>query len=416
MAIARQKAKLTSEARVRDIKAPASGEMTVWDEDMRSFGLRVRASGIKTFVAQFRVNGIQRKVTIGKWPKMTVDAARREAKRLFGLAGAHRDPVAERRREEAERKAATLTLRDVFDNYLASRGDKMRPATVATYRSLQRGPLADLMERPLVSLTLGAEVARNHDKVAKVHGPGTATVAHRVLGAAINYAMDDPKYIAPDGTSIIARNPVKALKRKWHRHAPRQSYIAMADLPAWWRSLDGLDPTARDYLRFVLLTGLRRREATGLTWDEVDLDQRVIKLAGTRTKNRQAHTLPLGTFLIEMLRRRKAEATTGLVFQPKYGRELATKYLTNQVERRCGIKSTVHDLRRTFISIAEGRDTGMYALKKLLNHTVSEVTAGYIQFDVERLRRAMQLIEAFVLSSVGETPPAATVVELRVTR
>jgi integrase len=62
------------------------------------------------------------------------------------------------------------------------------------------------------------------------------------------------------------------------------------------------------------------------------------------------------------------------------------------------IQFTVHDLRRTFITIAESLDIPAYALKRLLNHKMtSDVTAGYIITDVERLRKQMQLITDYIL-------------------
>jgi len=58
-----------------------------------------------------------------------------------------------------------------------------------------------------------------------------------------------------------------------------------------------------------------------------------------------------------------------------------------------GVHFTHHDLRRTFITIAEGIDIPYYALKRLVNHSMSgDVTAGYIVPDVERLRAPMQRI------------------------
>ena len=70
----------------------------------------------------------------------------------------------------------------------------------------------------------------------------------------------------------------------------------------------------------------------------------------------------------------------------------------------------LHDLRRTFITIAESLDIPAYALKRLLNHkTANDVTAGYIITDVERLRRPMQQITDHILSLVSrETQPVPT--------
>lgn len=70
-------------------------------------------------------------------------------------------------------------------------------------------------------------------------------------------------------------------------------------------------------------------------------------------------------------------------------------------DQSTGIQFTVHDLRRTFITIAESLDIPAYALKRLLNHKMSgDVTAGYIILDVERLRRPMQVIAEFILRQI----------------
>ncbi len=71
-----------------------------------------------------------------------------------------------------------------------------------------------------------------------------------------------------------------------------------------------------------------------------------------------------------------------------------------KVIQESGVHFTVHDLRRTFITVAESLDISAYALKRLLNHKMNnDVTAGYIIKDAERLREPMQKISDYLLSS-----------------
>ena len=64
-----------------------------------------------------------------------------------------------------------------------------------------------------------------------------------------------------------------------------------------------------------------------------------------------------------------------------------------KIRELSGVQFNIHDLRRTFITLAESLNIPVYALKKLLNHkTTADVTAGYIIMDVERLRTPMQMI------------------------
>ena len=74
----------------------------------------------------------------------------------------------------------------------------------------------------------------------------------------------------------------------------------------------------------------------------------------------------------------------------------------NKIIEASGVTFTLHDLRRTFITVAESLDIPAYALKRLLNHKMTQdVTAGYIVMDVERLRTPMQKITDHLLKLVG---------------
>ncbi len=72
------------------------------------------------------------------------------------------------------------------------------------------------------------------------------------------------------------------------------------------------------------------------------------------------------------------------------------------VTKLSGIHFTVHDLRRAFITIAEGLDISAYALKRLMSHKMNgDITAGCIVTDVERLRKPMQQITDYFFKVYG---------------
>ena len=136
------------------------------------------------------------------------------------------------------------------------------------------------------------------------------------------------------------------------------------------------------------------------------------------TKNHSDHTLPLSDYLFDLLTQRKAGAAGEYVF-PGTG---AGGYIVEprkqmaRVTEASGVAFTVHDLRRTFITIAESLDIPAYALKRLLNHANgADVTAGYIVASTERLREPMQKITDFVLKSAG-IKETAEVIQLKQAR
>jgi integrase len=87
-----------------------------------------------------------------------------------------------------------------------------------------------------------------------------------------------------------------------------------------------------------------------------------------------------------------------------------------KVTKSSGIEFTLHDLRRTFITMAESLDISAYAVKRLINHKMNnDVTAGYIVTDVERLRKPMQLITDNLLKLTGTRALAVEYVTNNVT-
>ena len=153
---------------------------------------------------------------------------------------------------------------------------------------------------------------------------------------------------------------------------------------------------ARDYLQFVILTGLRRREATGLLWKNVNFRSKKITILDT--KNKDNLELPLSDYLLEILERRKGKDGT-YVFPFE-----EPKKFVKWVREESGVEFTIHDLRRSFITYAEALDIGLLTIKAMVNHRIggNDVTAGYARITVERMREPMQKITDYVLGHAGK--------------
>ena len=198
-----------------------------------------------------------------------------------------------------------------------------------------------------------------------------------------------------DRHSDFPPNPVR-LKRQWFAQPRRERHVGVSDLPKFFSAVRRLpNDTGRDYLTLLLFTGLRRSEAAGLRWSDVDLTDRTLRIPAAMTKAGRTLNLPLSDFVYEMLTARRALGKMEFVF-PSVGRSghiEEPKSFLAAVARECGVDVSAHDLRRTFITVAESCDIGGYVLKALVNHsTRSDVTAGYIQLTPERLREPVQEI------------------------
>jgi len=374
------------------------------DDQLKGFAVRITSAGVKSFVIEKLINRKVRRITLGRYGEITVEQARKEAQKLLGKIATGIDPIAEKQ----SAKASIITLNEVFEDYLHAR-KSLKPKTLYDYKNTLRVAFQDWLNKPILSITKD-KVAKHHEKLGQKHGGAYANQAMRLLRALFNFSAS--QYEDTSGRSLITENPVKRLSqaRAWYRVERRQTFIKSHELAAWSKEVFHLkNETLRDYLLLILFTGLRRQEAAQLQWDQIDLKAKTLTIL--YTKNSQTHTLPLSDSLHDLFSRRKELSKSKFVF-PGSGKEgyiIEPRKQMARVIEATGIQFTVHDLRRTFITIAESLDIPAYALKRLLNHKMSgDVTAGYIILDVERLRKPMQMVSDFILRQMQNNDIAIT--------
>lgn len=389
------------------------GSMIYRDEALPGFGLRVYSGGTKAFIAEKRIkgHGRVRRVTLGKYPIMTTQKARTEALKTLGTMADGNDPTQQKKVEKIQQ----ITLQEVFDDYLETH-PKLTASTVADYRRALSEGFPTWVKKPITEISKDM-VVRQHRKLSLV-SQARADNTMRVLRALLNHAM--AKYDNSEGNPIIVANPVNVLSqtRSWNPRKRKTRYIKPHQLAAWYQATLRLTfDTSRDYFHFLLFTGFRKSEAACMKWEDVDfIDQ---TFTTRDTKNSSDHTLPMSDFLYKLLKHRYDYRVNEWIFPSERSEDKHLVSLRSGMRRiveLSGVEFSFHDLRRTFITIAESMDISHYALKRLLNHkNSSDVTAGYIILDIERLREPMQRITDKILEFI-ERDPDKTVFQLNYTK
>jgi integrase len=409
----RDKAMKRSEHRISftktalDMLQAKAARYFVYDTKVPGLGVQITPAGTKTFYLYRWLDGKPERIRLGRYPEMSPELARKQASALNGDIAQGINPVATKQaqvRQHADQQR--LALGAVLETYLTAKRH-LKASTHQNYRDALRLYLSDWQNLPLTEITQSRVVER-HAALIDRHGGARANLAMRVLSALFNFAAGE--YLNPDGTPQITLNPVKRLGQlgAWARVERRQTLVKVSQMPAWWSGVQTLDTTGSDYLMLLVLTGLRREEAAGLRWEHIDLGERTLTVEDT--KNHADHTLPTGDYLTALLARRKAYIvdSSAFVFPGQNSRRRfdqpisSSQYYCAQASAAAQIKFTAHDLRRTFITVAESLDIPAYALKRLLNHRHErDVTQGYIVLDIERLRGPMQKIETHMLRAMN---------------
>ncbi len=302
-----------TKARLDALPTPAAGQLFLRDSEVRGFAVRVSAAGAKTFVLERRIHGKNRRLTVGRYPDISVEQARLEAQKLIGKIAIGINP----RLEALAKERSLITLSEAFSELKRAR-KALKPRTLYDYERVLNAALGAWMSLPLKHITKDM-VAKRHLLLGENSGPAYANYAMRLLRGIFNFAI--AQYEDEEGQPLITVNPVSRLThtRAWYRVPRRQTLVRAVQLPAWMKAVNALradsNPQARtvaDYLLVLLFTGLRRQEAARLKWADVDLTGRTLIIRDT--KNYQPLELPLSEFLHELLSNREATALTEYVF------------------------------------------------------------------------------------------------------
>jgi len=304
----------------------------------------------------------------------------------------HMPPMSEVRSKAAElakaidggeaRKTEVITLEDGLRVMLSSA--QLKPRTIEGYKRNVDTHLKDWKTKAMTGDA--AVIVKKHRAITKVSGGVAANNAMRTYRRILNVCGASRLNVPVWPTAQLT------VLKLWAPEPPRKRRVERNDFPAIWPALDDLEPMWGDLVRFWLLTGCRRREATNLTVGDVDLRRKTVTFADT--KNKRDHTLPLTDTLLEILKRRKdAAGDDGLLFPCT-----EPKNITKHLARATGVHITPHDCRRTFAGVAELAGVGSHTVGVLLNHKSSTVTGGYIgQLDDTALRQALGKIEKRLL-------------------
>jgi integrase len=357
-----------------------------WDRSLPGFGVRV--SGSKSdigYIVQRDLppNGKTRRVTIGTVGEITFDKAREEAKDIIHGMRRGIDPKAARLGRGAETLEANLAL--YIDRHPLSEKSKR------DYASMVRRHLDDWLKLSIGTIS-GEMVEDRYHSLVEKKGIANANLCMRIFRTVYNYAKERDRSLPP--------NPTGLLKRQWKKLPRKRTLVGAGRLSKFYAAVTQLpNRIQRDYLLFVLFTGLRRTAAASLKWDQVDFTEKVIRIPAERTKHkRDEFKLPMTDFVRDLLLAIGTYSEGGFVFPANSasGHVSEPKYPLGLIAEATGISISIHDLRRDFVTAAQNALVSPFALKALVDHILpvdsGDVSGGYMDMPVSSLREPAQRV------------------------
>lgn len=402
---------------VRNVEAPAKGAVTYWDSDPKlvGFGLRVYSRGGKSFFLNYRIDGRERRYTIGGFPRWSVTAARDRAKELRTEIDRGHDPAGQKR----ERREAP-TVQDLIDRYVEEHLPTKSPNK---FRVNDEKRILDLIGEHLGKRTKVADVHDGdvrdmHRKITEKRGPVRANRIIGVCSKMFAIALSSKAGEDLPWRNAMQGNPCKGVVR--NREEGRERFFGKAELERIAEALEQFPGVAADCVRLIMLTGCRPSEAIHARWPEFDKAPGSWEKPSAHTKQRKVHKIPLAPPAIELVELlRKKRKTEDWVFPGDVPGEpiAALWHVWNFVREHAqlekdeqGREARLYDLRHTFASVGVGGGLGLPIIGRLLGHTQARTTQRYAHVADDPLRDAANKIGNVI---AGNAKSGAEVIDIK---
>src|SRR6476620_11566597 len=359
--------KLT-DAFLRSVKPPTSGQTEYWDTLTPGFGVRVSYGGRKAFGVLTRINGKLHRFTIGSYPKLTLLEARDQAETIIKDSAKGVSP--QERKAEERRKAQALnrnTFQAVAEEFVADHAKNLRTKD-QIQRYINKDLLPEWSDKPIATITR-ADVKTIIREKART-SPIAANRLLSVISKIFSWALDE---------EIVGASPAVRIKRPG-LEVERERSLTDEEIRVLWPALTALGYPFGPAFKFMLVTGQRRGEVGGMTWAEIDGEAWL--LPGARAKSKQGHRVPLSSLAREILS--ETPHIGDNVFMARTGRPLTgwdwAKRRADMFLKKPIDPWRIHDLRRTMATQMRSLGVDRLVVSKLLNHAESGITKTYDRY------------------------------------
>ncbi|OIQ90431.1 putative prophage CPS-53 integrase [mine drainage metagenome] len=416
---------------------PELGQRTVY-HDAKTTGLQIRvtSTGVKTFSLFRRIKGgLPERMTLGRFPDMTIEQARKLAARVNSEIEEGSNPAEVKRSLKGE-----PTVSEFFKEYGERHGQKKKSWSDDQQR------FRDYLKKPLGTKKLSAVTREMVGRILSdmdSDGKAGATVNNvRALTSGIFGKAIEWNY--------LTENPVRGIKTR--KSNKRDRFLQSNELPRFFASLgEETNVTVRDFFLLSLLTGARRSNVLEMRWSQINLADGIWRIPDTKNGTPQNVTLSPEAALILTTRKEIIEGPfvfpgngkSGHLIEPKNGWQRifdrdelsqlamriettgnknykaegeslsdaldrarhAAKHLKIDTDGCRMIDLRIHDLRRTLGSWQAKQGASLSIIGKSLNHKNQQTTAIYARLDLDPVRASVNSATTAMFEAAGIKKP-----------
>lgn len=373
-----------------DPKKSAGNGTEYTDAQTRGLKAIIGPSGHISFLFRYTFNGRKASISLGEWPVVTIDAARKKVMRYRLQLDEGEDPKSIR-----EEKKKVLTYREYMESVYLPQHSRIRKKSCYLDELKTKHILNPVLGPLRLDAITTRDIAALHNSEKDRTSPASANHVVRLISSSLNIAVQ---------LGYLDRTKVPMMPKKFPEQR-RDRYLSVDEISRFLKALEHSDVRGHsDALKMLLFTGCRKMEILSLRWENVRLDEEGAEaIYLPTTKNGQPRTVLLNTMAKEVLVVRKAkwDGKNPYVFPTKTGSRMPHLYELRRTFRR-GCKEAgidwmtfpLHGLRHTYAALVVSNGGTLYECQQLLEHLDQTTTQRYAHLASDALRKATEKVSA----------------------
>lgn len=382
---------------IERLPAPGATEH-VRDAGLEGLALRCHPSGRKTWVLRLRVKGRPTTLTLGQYPDLPPEAARKVGQERRGEIAKGEDPAAHRRTER-ERRSRAPTFAALAELYATEHSDVHKRDKGKRDRWIISRYLGPIASRSPETISR-EDVNGLHRRIGRTNGPVIANRAIDLVAMIFGWAVEE---------RILGSSPAAGIRR--FKEKPRTRFLSETEIARLWKACEE-DPDifASAFVKLLLLTGARKGELLRMRRSQIDVDAGRWQVDETKTgEPRTVWLSPPAVAVIRALpafddwafpAMRQGKRTD--LGDRSLGHRQPPELAWQRIRERAKLEDvTLHDLRRTAASTLLRLGFGLSEIAKALGHrNAAETAQTYAHLSDARVRAAVDRLGGEVARAI----------------
>lgn len=346
----------------------------VYDTTRPELSIRVTDTGNKSFLIQKRLNNKIIKITLGKYPVLSISQARTQA-----LKELHKLTTGVNPNEEKKKINQELSLGDLFNEYMERYSRVFKKSWKYDEREIPKF-LSHWFKKKIPDISR-QDIQRMHEKIRDTNGLYQANRILERLKSMYNKAIE---------WGYEGANPANRIKK--FKEVKRDRFLQPEELRRFFEAIEEHhSQQVKDFIHIALLTGARKTNILEMKWSEIDFRNKTWRIP--ETKNGEPHIANLPPQAIKILERLKGERVNEFIFpsaNSRSGHLEDPKRAFKSICKKAEVEDLrIHDLRRTFCSYQAIQGTSMLIIGKSAGHKDMKSTEVYSRLSQDPIRESV---------------------------